>query len=141
MSTLINQLNRDIYQYNNIKKKSKSYIKYKNLQKKHFKVNRNVIRIVDLPIEYILGTIYLIKGNNIICFYSYIDPTYSARIEINIKINTWLCRIEVVNVEGGDPENLNELIKYYDLIRDSEYLGLIILDYIINKGFDLYINK
>ena len=122
-----------------INKNAVQYIKHNNLKKVRFNVSRGFLRNKDLPTDTILGTTYLVKGNNIMYFNSYVDPAYSPRIEINIKTPRWICKSDVVNKEDGDPENLNEIIIYYKAICDPEYLELVILGYIMNKGFDLYI--
>ena len=137
----IAQLNKDIAHHEKINKNASMYIKHGNLKKVKFHVANSYLRDKDLPVDAVLGTVYLIKGNNIMYFYSYIDPEFSYHIEVNMKRPRWLSISEVVNMDTGDPENLNEIIKYYGTIYDQEYLGLVILGYLMNKGFDLYIKK
>jgi hypothetical protein len=135
----INQLNDEISCYEKIKKNATLYIKHNNLKKVKFHVSREYLRDKDLPSDILMGTLYLIKNNNIMYFYSYFDSCFSPYIKCSMIKKIWISVSDVVNMEVGDPENLNEIIKYYPTIRDSEYLGLVVLSYIMNKGFDLYI--
>ena len=135
----IEQLHSDIAKYKKINTNASLYIKHYDLKKIKFNVANIYLRDKDLPVESVLGTVYLIKGNNIMYFYSYIESGYSPRLEINMNISRWVCKSDVVNMDDDDPENLYDIIRYYGDIRDPEYLGLIILGYLMNKGFDLYI--
>ena len=135
--------------YEKIKSDSKLFIQHHHLKKFRFRIRNDLVSEKDLPPDTIFGTTYLIKGNNIIQFYSYFDVGFSPRVEINMKLNTWVCKSEIINREKlngypekptymkNDPEKLDEIEKYYSTLRDIEYLEMLIVCY-LKKGFVLY---
>lgn len=130
----MDQLNQDIANYRNIKSSAVSFIAHKNLRK--FPIKKNY-QDKDLPIQATLGDIYLIKGDNIIQYYSYWEKV-SLYTQVNHIKPMWLCRIEIINTAHGDPEQLAFLLSGCDLIPDIESAHYSITGF-LDAGFAIYL--
>jgi hypothetical protein len=149
----IDTLNNDINKYSEVISNSDKFIKYHDLVYYHIDINSdsNVEHnITDkLPINVNIGSIYLIKNNNIVHFYSYHDEYYNSKLSagfINFykpsqsNINTvWVCKHNIINVD-----NVIELSPAISLIKDmcaiyelDDYI-YIIIEFMLD-GFKLYI--
>jgi len=98
---------------------------------------RGLMQIKSL-IPYIdLGTIFLIKDNNIIEFYSYYDVDRSLYVEINYKLGIWIGNVNIINITNGDPENINFMLgSVYDYYNKDNYK--MVINYFIENGFVAY---
>ena len=139
----------DIESYSLINKKSTLFIKHKKI--KHYKFknaakqtnNKNKKKIVnieekDLPYNTLLGSSFLIKNNNIIELYSYCNYKQSLYIPISKYRDSWVCNIDVINIQEGDPENVLMFVDGINVINNPSVLEYFITDF-INVGFSLYI--
>ena len=131
-------LDKEFKNYNNIIKCKEKFIGYKNIKKIVFKNKKKIKE--NLPIETGLGSCYLIKCNNIIEIYSYIDIAYSKYIQINKNISSWISKINIINLEKGDPENINYIFNDFKICFKPSIIEYAIID-LINNGFDLYIKN
>ena len=142
MKTLLN----DISAYSAIAKNSKLFIKHRNLKYYKFKNvsnRRNMrthqkIKEKDLPYNILLGSSFLIKGCNIIEIYAYCDYMRSLYIPITRYRDGWVCNIDVVNIQEGDPENIKSFIDGYERIITPSVLEYFMVE-LLNDGFSLYI--
>jgi hypothetical protein len=116
------------------------YIKNKSLKIYHLdNIDGNIDGNI-LPIQCFLGNVYLIKGDNIIEFYTYIDIKHSHNIQINKYSNIRVTNIYVINIESNDPENLNFILCDIDKIycmHNMQYLINLFLD----SGFMIYLKQ
>lgn len=122
---------RSINEYKKLKSSSVKFARHKNLRQ-----IEHTVKETDLPIESIIGCVYLIKGNNIIEFYSYWEVT-SLYIQINYSKPVWFCKITIVNYEHGDPENLNFLFNGCDVLTSIDNSHDSILG-LVGMGFDVW---
>jgi hypothetical protein len=134
----IDQLNYDIQQKQINNNDSKLFIKNKNLTKYSIKnKNENIIN-TDLPIGAYLGSIFLIKDNNIIQCYCWCDWEHSMYLQICEKNPKWIGNINVINLEKAP------YVKKY--LHDKKILHLpsnyhhVIIE-LLKYGFQLYIKK
>lgn len=140
MTDFIKQLNKDIDTYKKIKEDSNKFIKHHNLKAYKFLKNIKSISDADLPICASLGSVYLIKNNNIIHFYSYCDNAYSLYSQVNMKKPMWICKPHIINIEKDDPEHIQFLLDGTKIIYAPSNLSYLILDF-IHAGFNLYVLK
>jgi hypothetical protein len=130
----IDQLNYDIRQKQTNNKDSKLFIKNKNLTK--YSINHENITNIDLPIDAYLGSIFLIKGNNIIQCYCWCDYDHSMYLQICEKNPKWIGNINIINLEKCD------YVKKY--LYDKKILHLpsnyhhVIIE-LLNNGFTIYL--
>lgn len=128
-------IQHDIDNFLKIKTNAKRYIQFRKLRKKGLrkKIDEN-----DLPIQSNIGSLFLIKGNNIIEFYAYIDPCTSIYLTHSVTKKKWIGTVNKINISDGDPHNLHYTLKYCDRVhyRDS-YKYLITSLY--NDGFEMYV--
>jgi hypothetical protein len=139
-TNFIKKLLNDIAYYKNITLDINKFIKYKKIKKYNFKKSIDKIDENDLPVDTMLGSIYLIKDSNIIEIYSWYDTAHSLYLEVSRKKSMWLGRIFIINKALNDPENLEYLltgIKRFYILDELQYL---ILQF-IQSGFDLYIKS
>lgn len=139
-TNFIKKLLKDIAQYKNITLDVNKFIKYKKIKKYNFIKSKNNIDENDLPIDTMLGSIYLIKDSNIIEMYSWYDTAYSLYLEVSYKKSMWLGRIFIINKALNDPENLEYLltgIKRFYILDELQYS----IVQFIQSGFDLYIKS
>lgn len=93
-----------------------------------------------IPYNVYMGSSYLIKGNNIICLYSYCDYGQSQHVQINKKKDRWTCNISIMHMENGDPENLMFLVGDSDRIVAPSVLEYFMHSF-IQAGFELYLHS
>ena len=139
-TNFIKKLKKDITQYKNITLDDNKFIKYKKIKKYKFNKSINKIDETDLPVSTMFGSIYLIKGSNIIEIYSWYDTAHSLYLEVSYKKSMWLGRIFIINKALNDPENLEYLLtgsKRFYILDELQYL---IIQF-IQSGFDLYIKS
>ena len=119
---------------NNETKSANEFIRGKKL--KHIAKNMDFMED-HLPIESGLGTVYLIKNNTIIEFYSYCDHAFSTSLFMNKHRPMWICKPEIISIDkqGDDSLYLIDGIEYIYKISDSIYT---ICEFLHN-GFELYI--
>jgi hypothetical protein len=134
----IKQLNYDIKCQTDINSSSKKIIKNRKLSQVKFKKNTQYIDEGDLPIESYLGSIYLIKGNNIIKCYSYCDYTHSMYLQINKKKSIWIAKLDSVNIEPNDPESVEYLLQGATLFYHPGNYHYFILQF-LQSDFKLYV--
>lgn len=121
-------------------KDSRAFVKHKNLKIYKFNKKNNCVKEDDLPVDTLLGSSYLIKGNNILETYAWCDSAYSLYLQMNIKRPMWVGKICIVNVEKNDPENLEYILDGCDIHYASSNLQYSIVQF-INVGFSLYIKN
>ena len=128
---------QDIDDYKKIKHNAKLFIHHKNIKLHRIK-NKLKIQESDLPNETLLGSVFLIKGNNIIECYAWCDFDYSMYVQINQSGSAWRGSIDAVNIEEGDPHNIE-----FMLDGGNSYMRPSIYQYgilqFIQSGFDLYV--
>lgn len=138
MGDFITNLLKDISKHKKIQKNSKLFIKHKNIKKFAFNRSINKLDVDDLPIECSLGNSYLIKNNTIIEIYSWCDYAHSMYIQINSFRPTWLAKMNIINVENGDPDNIEYILDGCNVFYSPNCLQYEILQFILS-GFILYI--
>jgi hypothetical protein len=134
----IKQLYIEINEQHKINSNAVKFIKYKNITPYKFNKKNNTVCGTDLPIQARSGSIYLIKGNNILHFYSYCDNAFSLHMQFNIHRPMWICKPNIINTEHGDPERLNFLMDGTETIYSYDNLEYLLLDF-IHVGFNVYI--
>lgn len=122
------QINRD----------SKKFIAHHGLILHDSGKKQKKIQEVDIPMQAHLGSVYLIKGNNIVHFYSYCDHAYSLNMQFNAVRPLWLCKSDIVNVEKGDPEHIQFILGGMDIIYSLDNLNYMLMD-LANNGFLFYV--
>jgi hypothetical protein len=137
-SDFIKQLCKDIANQQVINNDPKKFIKHKNLRKIKFNNQRNLIIEKDFPIEATLGSIYLIKGVNILGMYCWCDNKYSLYLQINKFVNRWICKTEIYNKANGDPEQLEYYIDGMSILFSSDAAQYLMLQF-VQSGFDMYV--
>jgi hypothetical protein len=137
-SDFIKQLNYDIKCQTDINSSSKKFIKNRKLSQVKFKKNKQYIYADDLPIESYLGSMYLIKGNNIIECYSYCEYAYSMYLQINKKNSIWVSKLHSVNIEPNDPESIEYLLQGATLFYCPGNYHYFILQF-LQSDFKLYV--
>lgn len=133
--TFITQLRKDISDYKLIQSNAQSFIKHKQLRL--FQLPKREAQEQDLPIESIVGDIYLIKGNNIIQFYSYWEHV-SHYIQVNRITPMWLCKTDIINVEPNDPDHIEFLLDGCEVLTNVENIQYSILGF-LHAGFKIYL--
>jgi hypothetical protein len=136
----IKKLLNDITYYKNITLDVNKFIKYKKIKKYKFNKSINKIDENDLPVDTMLGSVYLIKGSNIIEIYSWYDTAYSLYLEVSHKKSMWLGRIFIINKALNDPENLEYLLSGSKRFYVLDELHYLIVQF-IQSGFELYIKS
>ena len=139
-TNFIKKLLKDIAYYKNITIDVNKFIKYKNIKKYKFIKSIDKIDENDLPVDTMLGNIYLIKDSNIIEIYSWYDNAHSLYLEVSCKKSMWLGRIFIINKALNDPENLEYLLTGNKLFYILDELQYVIVQF-IQSGFDLYIKN
>ena len=134
----MNDLLKEIDKQCIISRSPDKYITHRGLRQHIFTKNINHIYASDLPICASLGAVFLIKGNNIIEFYSYADSHHSPHVQVNYKIPTWIGTISPINIEPGDPENINYILDKQHTFYYSENYIYLILE-LIKNGFKVYV--
>lgn len=136
--SFIEQLNFDIEEQNKINSCAKLFIKHRNL--KLHEIKKGSPMPDKLPIECSLGSSFLIKGNNIIEFYSWCDSDYSMYLQINKRKPTWIGKPIIINKELNDPEKLDYFLDGCDVFYNpSNYTYLI--SQFLDMEFKLYTKK
>ena len=130
----ISKLKKDIYETKKINQKAALFINNKNIRRHNLPKQATE---KDLPINAFLGTIYLIKNNNIIDVYSWFDPMYSPFIALSYNKNQWISKFSVINKEDGDPENIEYLLEGIKKIYYIEDMLYLVLQF-VKSGFLLY---
>jgi hypothetical protein len=133
----IKQLTREIQIYDT-KKHNKLYLRNRNANV--YKFNKSVKHIteIDLPIQTLLGSVFLQKGSNIIEFYSYCNHAESPYIEINKTRPVWMCEINIINLDNTDSCNIMFLLDGFYTFYSPSNLQSFILMFLHDK-FQLYI--
>ena len=121
-------------------KDSRAFVKHKNLKIYKFNKKNNCVKEDDLPVDTLLGSSYLIKGNNILETYAWCDSAYSLYLQTNVKRSMWIGDIYVINVENNDPENLEYILNGCGIYYSSSNLQHSIIQ-LIHDGFSLYIKS
>ena len=134
------QLFYDIDINKSIQTDSKVFATHKNLKIHKFTKNYKCVTENDLPVETLLGSTYLIKGNNILETYAWCDSAYSLYLQTNVKRSMWIGDIYVINVENNDPENLEYILNGCGIYYSSSNLQHSIIQ-LIHDGFSLYIKS
>jgi hypothetical protein len=114
---------------------------FKNVNKRSNIKNKNKtvkIKELDLPYNVLLGSSFLIKNNNIIELYAYCNYKQSVYIPITKYKDEWVCNINIINIQEGDPENVLMFVEGINKINNSDVLEYFIVDF-LNVGFSLYI--
>lgn len=63
---------------------------------------------------------FLIKKNNILEFYSWCECDYSIYLQISTKTSRWIGSCDNINIEDGDPENINFMFGGNKAVDDDE---------------------
>jgi len=134
----IKQLNAEINIHTKINNSPKLFINHKNLKLHRFNKSPKYINEDDLPIQTLLGSSYLIKGDNILEIYSWCDKAYSMHLQFSIYRPKWLGEIHIINKELHDPEKLEYILDGCDSFQDSTDLQYFIISF-LKEGFLLYI--
>jgi hypothetical protein len=137
-SDFIKQLHADIAKQQAIHKDPIKFIKHKNLRKIQFKHQRGAISENDFPFEAYLGSVYLIKGKNIIGMYCWCDCKHSLYLQINRFAPRWICKTELYNLEPGDPEQIKYYLDGMEVLFSSDTAQYLMLQF-VHSGFDMYI--
>ena len=132
------QLNNDIQNKINIYTDSKSFIIDRMLELYDYK-NRGY-KENDLPVESLLGSIFLIKNNNILEFYSWCDFNHSCYLQINKTKPVWLGTPILINYECGDPENIIYLLSGNRVFYEGDTWQYFISQF-VESGFKIYLKK
>ncbi len=132
------KLLRDISKHKKLIKTTDDFIKLKNIKKYNFKKRASLIDENDLPINTIMGSTYLIKGNNIIEIYSWYDVSHSLCLQISLIKSTWMSKVFIVNKEVNDPDNIEFILEGSKIFYASTELNYLILQF-IQDGFNLYV--
>jgi hypothetical protein len=132
----MDKLLKDISNYKQSIANATTFIKNKNI--KLYKFNKIKINEKDLPYNLYMGSNYLIKNNNIINMYAYCSYKHSLSEKINAHCNTWICTIDIINIQEGDPENLTFLIDESEYTFHPSILEYFVLDF-VQAGFSLYV--
>ena len=141
----IKKLNFDIINHKKNNTNSKRFINYKNLELYNCFFGKktcpeNTFSEDDLPIESLLGSIFLIKNNNILEFYSWCDYNHSMYLQINKKKSIWLGKPLIINIEHNDPEDLIFLLDGYDFFYNPSNWQYFITQF-LDSGFKIYLKK
>ena len=132
MSILINQISR----LKLINKSSSNFIAHKKLiECRLVKKNKHICK-KDLPACVYLGSTYLIKGNNIIHIYTYIDAKFSFSNKVVANDSVWVCKLDIVHLEDGDPEGVGYIIAC-DIFFNSSVMESVALHF-LHAGFKLF---
>jgi len=137
MPKLIKRLMFDINNQKKIQSNPEIFIKHRKL--KLTKFNKNSTEN-DLPVESLLGSVFLIKGLNILEFYSWCDYNHSLYLQINNKQPLWIGKVSIINIEPKDPENIKFLLDGAETIFSPSNWQYFILQF-LQSGFQLYIHK
>jgi hypothetical protein len=139
-SNFIKDLLLKIDKNRKIQADANKFIIHKNLAP--YKFNKKAANVTedDLPTATILGSSYLIKNNNIIEIYAWCNPSHSLYLQINIMRPAWMGAITIINIETGDPYNIEYLLNNCNKFNDPDNLQYMIVHF-INEGFVLFINK
>ena len=108
-SNFIKKLHSDIQHQNTISANSELFIKNRNCKLHEFKKIKSTLKNNDLPIQSLLGSVFLIKNNSIIEFYSYCDYNYSMYLQLTKKRPLWIGLVKIINLELYDSESINFL--------------------------------
>ena len=128
-SNFIKQLYKDIETQQISYTDPKKFIKHKNLQKIKLNIQRNLINETDFPIESSLGSIYLIKGVNILCMYCCYDSKCTSQ---------WICKTGIYNKAVGDPEQLEYFTDGVRVLFSLDTAQYLMLQF-VQSGFDMYV--
>jgi hypothetical protein len=134
----IQRLHADMRARDRINRDSAKFISYHGLVLHDFGKKLKKNREDDLPMQAHLGSVYMIKGNNILHFYSYCDHAHSLHMQINATRPLWLCKTDIVNVVDGDPEHMRFILEGMEIIYSCDNLNYLLLD-LVNNGFSIYI--
>jgi hypothetical protein len=134
----INQLYYEINVQTEIQHNPQIFIQHKKIKIYNFKKNTQYIEEDDLPNDILLGSSYLIKGDNILETYSWCDNEHSLYLQINVKKPMWLGKISIVNIDARDSENLEFLLDGFTKFYTPSNLQYSIINF-IQSGFSLYI--
>jgi hypothetical protein len=137
-SDFIKQLHADIANRQAIYRDPKKFIKHKNLRKIQFKQHRGVISENDFPANAHLGSIYFIKGKNIMGMYCWCDYNHSLYLTTSRFAPRWMCKTEVYNLEFGDPEQIKYYLDGISVLFSPDTAQYLILQF-VQSGFDMYI--
>lgn len=137
-TNFIKQLQSDIKKYKKIQSNPKLFIKSRNARLYKLTKPANKLTEQDLPIQTLLGSVFLIKNDNILEFCSYCDYNHSMYLQITKKQPLWIGLVNIINLEHKDHENIKFLLdgceKFYS---PSNYQYFIIQ--FLHSGFQLYI--
>jgi hypothetical protein len=137
-SDFIKQLYTDIASQHILCADPKKFIKQKNLRKIKLNYQRDLINETNFPIEASLGSIYLIKGVNILGMYCYCDVKHSLYLQISKHNPTWVCKTKIYNKAINDPEQLDYYIDGMDVLFSSDTAHYLMLQF-VHSGFDMYV--
>lgn len=150
-SDFVKQLFKDINRQNKIDKNANLFILANKLQK--FELRKNFAN-EELPIETHLGTIYLIKNNSILEFYTYCTNSYQNDISsktmeqysyFNYKPDPyWMCTVTVHNMNRsdiGDFVNADMFTDMDELTSADIDRSLNFMIMLIKSGFSIYVKK
>lgn len=131
------RLKVDIDKQLKVNSDAKLFIQKKKISLFKFKKNINRIDENELPVEVLLGSVYLIKGDNIIECYSYCDNSYSMYLQINKKQPVWIAKINPVNIELNDPEKVRYFLQGCSVFYLPSNYQYFIIQF-LESGFQLY---
>ena len=134
----IKQLYRDIQKTKTIHTNSDIFIKHNNISLHIFTKKTQLLSECDLPTQSLLGSVILIKGDNIIEFYSWCDCNYSRYIQINRTDPIWVCKTTIINIAERDPDNIRFLMDGNECMYHQDNVQYLMLQF-IQDGFKLYI--
>ena len=130
----MDDLSRDIALYRTIRTSAKAFIAHKNLTRVN--LPRRKPKTTDLPVEAHIGEIYLIKGDNIIQYYSCWKQA-SLYVQVNHTRPMWMCETTIINKELGDPEHLKFLLSGCEILTNIEETHECILGF-LEAGFVIW---
>ena len=136
----IKKLINDINDYKKITQNVDNFIKYKNIKIYKFKKNIKKLDNNDLPIDTVFGSLYLVKGSNILEIYSWYDIDRSAYLQISLKKPMCISKIFIINKEVNDPENLEFILDGCKTCYGQSEIQYLILQF-LQTGFIMYVKK
>jgi hypothetical protein len=135
----IEQLYADIDKQSIINKNPKLFIQKRNIKEYNFQKKILKLDEEDLPIQSLMGSIFLIKNTNIIECYSWCDYKNSKYVQINNFRAVWISKFDIINLDDADSENIKFMLDGNDIIYQPSVYQYIILQF-IKSGFQIYIH-
>lgn len=137
-NSFIDDLLNEINHQKNIQLNHKLFIKNRGIKLYTFTKSRQKITTHDLPIQTLIGSVFLIKGNNILEFYSYCDNNHSLYMQLNVKKPLWIGIVDIIFLHQSDPENIKFLLDGYQKFFIPSNFQYFIMQF-LQSGFQLYL--